>query len=147
MVIDLHASDMLEKEKGDRTLQPLFQVFLDFSLAVMISDRDANARFPVHPQAIRQPAGFRKATMTKSHCKRRRMEVDAVAEAEGALESYPPETDRVQRSLVGVAKTAQGCEVIVDEIFPVVLEYKGLIFDSNTGLCRTGIVSVLQKFG
>ena len=81
-----------------------------------------------------------------SSCKRRRMEINPATEAEGALKPYSPETDRVQRSLIGIAKPAQRCEVVVDEIFAVVLEYKNLILNSDTGLRRPGIVGVLEKF-
>ena len=57
----------------------------------------------------------------------RGVKLDPVAETEGAFEAYSAKTDRVQRSLVGIAKAANRSEVGLDEILAIVLKNKAII--------------------
>jgi hypothetical protein len=52
----------------------------------------------------------------------------------------------VKCSLIGVAEPAQGFEMIVSEVFAVVLKLKNPRIDFYPGFGCTGVIGILEEF-
>jgi hypothetical protein len=73
------------------------------------------------------------------------LKFDGLAETEGALEPYSTKANRVKRSLVGVSEPAQRLEMIVSEVFAVVLKLKNPGLDFYLGFCCASVIGILKE--
>src|SRR5260370_38486024 len=91
--IHFQAADVAKEEKRQRTLEPLPEILLDLLLEGRVSNRHLNPGDALIRQGCAEPSRFGKMAAVKSDGKRRCVQLDRVAEAEGALEADPSKPD------------------------------------------------------
>ena len=142
----MHPANAFEEEQRNGALQPFVEVLLDFLLPVTVGNFDRDPGSAVDSGLFLDPVRLGESLPKKANRQGLREQLDAVSEAEDALEPKTPEPDRVQGFLVRVAETAERRKVFLREILAVVLEYECSILDAHCGFRRTRVIGVLQEF-